>query len=178
MDVATKELWVVVGLPFSGKTTFTKTIQPEKADVISRDAILESINHDNVLRQKLFFKAQTINQPESVLFSTTKENAWNDVVTEEYVRRVTEKVQKSEKEKVIVDGTHLSVASRRFIKNILDRKIIAIIMYTPKDVCLVRFRGAQLQGIRSTITEKLIERMDEVKVLPTLQEGFDEIRCE
>lgn len=178
MDAATKELWVMVGLPFSGKTTFTQSFNSQTTEILSRDTILENINKDILLRQKLFLKARSILKPESFIYSTPEENVWNDVVTEEYVRQITEKIKKSQKEVVIVDGTHLSEASRRFVKNILDRKIIAIIMYTPKHMCLMRFRGAQIQGIRSTITEKLIERMDEVKVLPTLQEGFDEIRCE
>jgi len=173
--VPTKKLFVLVGLPFSGKTTWAREFVADSVTIISRDEILEQINKDVVLRARLFIEVQSIIQPESKIFFEKEKNAWNDVVTKEYVRQVIQKVQKSESEVVIVDGTHLSSASRKFVEMDFGRTKIAVQISTSKDLCIERWRQAIVTGIRSTITEELIQTMDRLREDPSKSEGFDEI---
>lgn len=173
--VPTKKLFVLVGLPFSGKTTWVREFVADFVTIISRDEILEQINKDVALRARLFIEAQSIIQPESKIFDEKEKNAWNDVVTKEYVRQVIQKVQKSESEVVIVDGTHLSSASRKFVAGDFGRMKIAVQISTSKDLCIDRWRQTHTSGIRSSITEELIQKMDALREDPLRSEGFDEI---
>lgn len=171
----TKKLFVLVGLPFSGKTTWAREFVGDSATIISRDEILEHINKDVALRARLFVQSQSIVRPESKIFDEKEKNAWNDVVTKEYVVQVIQKIQKCESDVVIVDGTHLSKASRKFVATDFGRRKIAVQISTPKDLCIGRWRQATLIGIRSSITEELIQKMDVLRENPSESEGFDEI---
>ncbi len=175
MDVPTKRLFVLIGLPFSGKTTWAQKFIGNSVTIISRDEILEHINTDVALRARLFVEAQNIIVPESKIFNSREKNSWNDVVTFEYVRQVTLDILKNKSDVVIVDGTHLSHASRKFCSNDFGRKKIAVLFDTKKVVCIDRWKKASVSGIRSSITEELINKMDTLREEPQLSEGFDEI---
>lgn len=177
MGHVTKTLYVLCGLPFSGKTTIAnKLMQSNDALLIERDRFLVSINREPISRAHIAEQAIKITDPVSKLGKTAKENAWNDALTLEYVSRVRATLAKTEKQTVIVDGTHLHPLSRSFIKGLEGWQKIAIFVNTPAEVCVIRFLGATTTGIRSTITPELIRNMAHVCEPPTEGEGFDEIQ--
>jgi predicted kinase len=81
----------------------------------------------------------------------------------------------SQNDVVIVDGTHLSLESRKFIAEDYGRKKIAVVFETPKEVCIERWKKGIVTGVRSTITEDLIHKMDNLRISPQKTEGFDEV---
>lgn len=173
--VPTKKLFVLIGLPFSGKTTWAREFVGDSVAIISRDVILENMQKDVSMRTRLLIEAQNILVPESHMFDSREKNAWNDVGTREYIRHVSEKICASGEDVVIVDGTHLSKDSRKFVAMDFGRKKIALVIGTSKDVCIDRWRHARTSGIRSSITEDLIQKMDALREEPSETEGFDEI---
>lgn len=171
----TKKLFVLIGLPFSGKTTWAREFVGDSVAIISRDVILENMQKDVSMRTRLLIEAQNILVPESHMFDSREKNAWNDVGTREYIRQVSEKICASGEDVVVVDGTHLTKASRKFVAMDFGRKKVALLIGTSKDVCIDRWRYARTSGIRSSITEDLIQKMDALREEPSLDEGFDEI---
>ncbi len=91
MVADTKLLFILVGLPFSGKTTWAEKYSSDSKEIISRDEILNSINRDTALRQYLFLEAKKIVEPVSQIYLSKEQNAWNDAVTNEYVKQVKKK---------------------------------------------------------------------------------------
>ncbi|MCC6563668.1 AAA family ATPase [Candidatus Uhrbacteria bacterium] len=177
MALATKTLYVLSGLPFSGKTTVAKKLMEENdALLIERDRFLESINTEQVSRARIAEHAARITEPVSKLGKTKQENAWNDALTLEYVGRVREAIKHTDKPVVIVDGTHLQPLSRSFIRGLDGWRKIAIPVPTDAETCITRFLGAKTSGIRLTITPELIRNLAQVYEAPTESEGFDEIR--
>lgn len=176
MPAHTKLLFVLVGLPFSGKTTWANNYSSSSKQIISRDEILNTINRDTALRQYLFLEAKKIAEPVSQIYMSKEQNAWNDVVTAQYIKQVQEKIRLSPADVVIVDGTHLGVESRKFILQDDGRKKIAAVFTTPKEICIERWKNGTVAGVRSTITEELIEKMDSLRIMPDKSEGFDEIQ--
>lgn len=176
MESVTKTVYVLVGLPFAGKTTYTKQLaQSGECLVIERDAFLEDINRDSVTREKLAQQAQTITAPISRLHDDVGRNAFNDAVTLEYVRRVTLAIDNSTASTIIVDGTHLQALSRSFVKQINNAHKIAVVFAPNPELSIERLSGEELVGVRKTVTPVLIRRMAEVFEMPRLEEGFDEI---
>ncbi len=173
--VPTKKLFVLIGLPFSGKTTWAREFLGDSVTIISRDEILENMQKDLSIRMRLLVEAQKILVPESQMFESKEKNTWNDVGTREYIRQVQEKIRSSEENVVIVDGTHLSITSRKFVAIDFGRRKIAVQISTSKDLCLDRWRQTHTSGIRSSITEELIQKMDALREDPSKSEGFDEI---
>lgn len=173
--VPIKKLFVLIGLPFSGKTTWAQEFAGDSVSIIFRDKILEDMQKDVSTRMRLLIEAQKILVPESQMFDSKEKNTWNDVGTREYVRQVQEKICSSEENVVIVDGTHLSTASRKFVTRDFGRTKIAVQISTPKDFCIERWRQARTSGIRSSITEELIQKMDALREEPEFSEGFDKI---
>lgn len=164
MAVPTKEILVLVGLPFSGKTTYSKTLANGDTEIISRDHILEEINADESLRISLAEYAKQIGK------------SWNDVVTEEYVRQVKQKIEQSTARTLVIDGTHLGVASRSFVASFPEYHPTAVVFSPSPEICLQRLAQANLSGIRSTVTPDLITNLHKLYIPPTKEEGFFEIR--
>lgn len=176
MASATKTVYVLVGLPLAGKTTYTKQLaRLGECLVIERDAYLENINRDPVTLEKLEQQAQAITVPVSRLHADVRRNAFNDAVTLEYVRRVIAAIKSSPASIIIVDGTHLQALSRSFVGQINDARKIAVVFTPDPELCIERLGGEVLVGVRTTVTPELIRRMAEVFEVPTLAEGFDEI---
>ncbi len=177
MRPATKTLYVLVGLPFSGKTTIaTQLMKDHDALLIERDRFLESLKGDPVTRARVSMRSRSIDHPVSRLGKTQEENAVNDALTLEYVSRVREAISRTDKPVVILDGTHLQPLSRSFVHGLDGWRRIAIAVGTDVGTCVRRFTSANTEGIRSTITPDLIRRMADVYEPPTQAEGFDEIR--
>ena len=179
MATATKTVYVLCGLPFSGKTTYAQTLlSATGALLIERDAFLEEINSDAQIRERLRGEAALIQQPLSKLAPTREGNQWNDVVTHEYTRRVRATIQASRAETIVVDGTHLWPLSRMFVQLLSDCVCIAIVIDTSPEVCVQRLQASlqEVRGVRATVTPELIHKMSQVFEQPTCEEGFYEVR--
>ena len=187
-----RELIVLCGLPFSGKTTYARAREAEGARVISRDAIVEELLRDHTLRERLRAEAATIADPISKLYDSRIENAFNDLLTREYVRHVGEMIrridttparspstavegEKPEVREVIVDGMHLQPLSRSFVAEFPDRHRVALVFPTPVDTCIQRFATEPQSGFRATLTPGTIRRLALVFEVPTMSEGFSSV---
>lgn len=175
-NVATRVLYVLSGLPFSGKTTVAKTLLTNNALLIERDRFLEDIKSEPTTLAALSIKARAITEPVSRLGTTREANAFNDVLTAEYCDRVANAIRGSVAEVIIVDGTHLQRLSRLFICLFPKFHTVAMVVETPPEVCVARLRVTPTSGVRSSVTPDMIQRMATVFERPTTQEGFNEVR--
>jgi predicted kinase len=180
MDMAAatspRTLFVLCGLPLSGKTTLAQTLLTEDTLLISRDQILETLYREPETLLRVKEAALQVHFPVSRLEETREANAFNDALTQAYVTRVTKRIQTSNKPIVIVDGTHLHPLSRSFVNAFPESRSIALVLTTPLAVCLERRKNTLLEGIRATITEPLLLKMHQAFIQPTHAEGFTEIR--
>lgn len=147
-----KELVLMVGIPGSGKSTFTKTHNITGYKVISRDEIRFNL----VKPDEEYFSKET--EVFSTFVSKTKEALANG-------------------ENVIADATFINEASRtKFLRalggSLEKTKIIAVKMDTPLEVCLER--NEKRTG-RAKVPREAIRRMELQSTTPDLEEGFDEI---
>jgi predicted kinase len=152
-----KNLWVMCGIPGSGKSTLIKKFQDwtpnEKIAVVSRDAIRYSIlneNDDYFAKEDEVFNT-FINTIKSFISSDTKY--------------------------IMVDATHISKGSRKKLLNALgsslkDVYLGAMVLDTSLETCLAR--NAEREG-RACVPEKVIINMSKSFTIPTLEEGFDVI---
>ncbi|TAK05684.1 hypothetical protein EPO33_00870 [Patescibacteria group bacterium] len=172
----TRTIYVLVGLPFSGKTTLAaQLVRENDAYLIERDRFLEDLRHDPQTRARVAEEAQSVGQPISRLASIREENARNDVLTRIYVERVRDMILATEKPVVIVDGTHLQALSRSFIRELPGWRTVAVVLPTDAEECIRRLTSSVPTGIRSAITPDLIRRMAAVYEPPGMAEGFDEL---
>ena len=138
-------LYMMVGIPGSGKSTFAKTL---KGKYVSRDEI----------RFKLL-------QNEDDYFSKEKE------VFQKFIYEI--KKGLIENKDVIVDATHINKNSRnKVLSKVCPIKTIAVVMDTPLDICLQR--NAQRSG-RAFVPEDAIRNMYQNMTIPNYDEGFDDI---
>lgn len=176
METVTKTIYVLSGLPFSGKTTVAKSLLVDGGLLIERDRFLEAINREPETLKRLQQEALTITEPISRLASSKRANAFNDALTHEYVKRVISTIKNSSEQIIAVDGTHLQPLSREFVREFKDATCIALIVDRPNSLCIDRWRATVTQGVRTTITEDLIRRMQTVFEHPIKEEGFTEVR--
>lgn len=172
-----RTLYVLCGLPFSGKTTYAGELLRHNAGLlIERDAFLETINHEPETLECLQEEARQVKRPISQLALDQGQNAFNDVLTREYGQRVKRAIQASSATTIVVDGTHLQPLSRAFVKDLQDWRAVAVIVDTDVEECVRRFEQAHvIHGVRSTITSDLIRNMARVFERPALTEGFAEV---
>lgn len=150
-----KRLWIMVGIPASGKSTFIATHDNffnERKAVISRDNVRFSM----------------IKEGDSY-FSREKE------VFNEFIRQI--KISLEENFDTIVDATHINAGSRSKLLRALgdslkNIEINAIVIRTPLDVALER--NSKREGL-SLVPESAIRDMYSHFTIPTLDEGFDNI---
>lgn len=177
MVAVTKTLYVLVGLPFSGKTTYAKQLaQAGECLVIERDRFLEDMKQEPTTLERLHRDAVLITRPTSRLTHDQEKNAFNDALTLEYVQRIVEVLHSTSATTVIIDGTHLQALSRSFVRQLPDWCSIGLVFKPDLDISLERLKTTELEGVRKTVTPELIGRMAEVFEMPTLAEGFAEIR--
>ncbi len=179
MATATKQIYVLCGLPFSGKTTYVQELkQSLKGNclIIERDAFLEQINREEETRERLRLMAKSILRPVSRLASMLEANAFNDALTQEYVQRVQRQIRDTEAAHIIIDGTHLQPLSRAFFDPHIEAKYVAIVLERDPTLCIARWEMTAVVGVRRTITAELIRRMAEVYERPALAEGFAHIQ--
>lgn len=144
------KLFIMMGAPGSGKTTWCKNNVPKNAVYISRDEIRFNIIKD-----------------EDSYFS--KEKIVYDIFTNKINKALESGLD------VYADQTSLNAGSRKKLINALNKKpdeIIGIYFTTPLDIVLQR--NAQRTG-RALVPEDVVVNMFNSLTRPTLDEGFTEI---
>lgn len=142
-------LYVMVGVPGSGKSTWVKA-HKGNATYVSRDEVRFSM----VAEDEEYF---------------SKENA----VFAEYCRRINEALSKGED--VFADATHLNKASRRKLLNNVKgyEELHAIVMMT--DCAESISRNDNRTGTRAFVPHSDIRRMANQFEMPETSEGFNSI---
>ena len=150
-----KRLWLLVGIPGSGKSTWIKNHRlyfSDKYAAISRDKIRFSLLKEN---DDYFSK--------------------EDQVWKEYLSQTISSLLLNED--TILDATHLNEKSRskilRALKNyLIDFEINAIVINTSLNEALKR--NDNRTG-REFVPKAQIRRMAAQMTIPTIEEGFDHI---
>ena len=150
-----KRLWVMVGVPGSGKSTFIanhKDFFNEQKAIISRDEIRFS-----------FMK-----EGDSYFTNETK-------VFNEFIKQIINSLNTNID--TIVDATHISKGSRRKLlkalgTNLKDIEVNAIVISVPLDVAIER--NNKREGIK-IVPEIAIMKMYNNYEEPIIEEGFDNI---
>lgn len=140
-------LYLMCGIPGSGKSTFAKTYFPN-ATYVSRDEVRYSM----VTEDKEYFSK------EDQVFST-------------FVNKINEGL--GESVDVIADATHLNPQSRAklFSKLKINKnytQVVAVVMRTPLNVCLER--NENRRGTRAYVPPSVIRRMYNSFRMPTTEE--------
>lgn len=150
-----KNLFVLCGLPGSGKSTYaSKTFNTSNDIIISRDKIRFSLLKDN---DEYFSK--------------------EDEVYNKFINDINFYLsEKSNKKNIIVDQTNLNLCARYRLLHKLNLKnvnnLIAIYFDIPLDVCIQR--NNQRTG-RALVPENVIRDMSKKLVVPDESEGFNSI---
>lgn len=144
------KLYVMVGVPGSGKSTWAKTHCQEPDVVVSRDEVRFSMVAEN---EEYF----------------SKENA----VFKEFCKQITDNLNAGVN--VFADATHINAASRRkLLSNVSGYdEVQAIVIATPY---LQTFeQNENRAGTRAFVPRSVIRRMMNQLDFPTFEEGFSQI---
>ncbi len=152
MKKSKSKVFLMCGIPGSGKTTFIKTrLWNYKLCYISRDKIRFSLLKDN-----------------EDYFSREKQ------VYKEFIKEINNALARDE-ERIIVDATHLTVSSRnKILKQLkyIPAEINAVYVDCPLDVAIER--NSHRTG-RELVPTSAIENMYKSLQKPTIEEGFSSI---
>ena len=144
------KLIMLIGLPASGKTSFTKTLQcsykNDDIEIISSDAIRKE------------------------LFGSEEEQKYNNKVFEEVYKRARFSIQ--HKKITVIDATNLNRKRRiGFLKSIPDCLAEAIVFAIPFELCCERNAARE-----RVVPQSAMERMYRSFQPPHYAEGFDDIQ--
>ena len=144
------KLYIMVGIPGSGKSTWIKNHLTENDVVVSRDKVRFSIIGEN-----------------DEYFS--KENQ----VFAEFCRQINENLKAGKN--VFADATHLNEFSRRKLLNSVSgySELEAVVLSTTCEEALKRNKNRE--GTRSFVPKSVIRRMNSQLVFPDFSEGFSTI---
>ena len=140
-------LILMVGIPGSGKSTYTKTKIERRVRILSSDAIRKE------------------------LFDDENDQEHNDIVFETLYNRAREHLEAGRD--VLIDATNNNKKNRkRTLEHFADLNIKrkAIVIETPVDVCIKRDKRRE-----RTVGTEVINKFAENFEYPTKDEGFDEI---
>ena len=148
-----KKVFLLSGVPASGKSTFVKT-NSKKGDVwVSRDAIRFSFLGDN-----------------EDYFSHEEE------VFDCFINFINQVLDEPDTERIFIDATHLNKYSRRKTTNKINRKNIlelnCVYFNVPFEVC--KERNSLREGL-TKVPETAMEHMYNGFTFPVKEEGFDKI---
>ena len=140
------KLFVMIGLPGSGKTTCAKILsKSEEAIIVSSDEIRKE------------------------LFGDINDQTQNEKVFEEVEKRI---INGLKEKNVIYDATNINYKRRMvFLQKIKDAQKIAILIAVPYEECIERNNQRERK-----IPEEVITRMYYNFYIPQYYEGFDDIR--
>lgn len=147
-----KHLYLMIGVPGSGKSTYAKNILKYGDIYISRDEI----------RYSLLTEEDDYFAKENEVIKTFIDNIDKSLVNEEYCGDV------------YADATHLSPKSRAQVLNQLKNKdkVSAIYLDIPLDLILER--NSKRKG-RALVPENVVRRMYNSVILPTKVEGIEKL---
>ena len=147
-----KHLYLMVGVPGSGKSTYAKNILKDGDIYISRDEI----------RYSLLTEEDDYFAKENEVIKTFIDNIDKSLVNEEYCGDV------------YADATHLSPKSRAQVLNQLKNKDKVSVIYLDIPLNIILERNAQRKG-RALVPENVVRRMYNSIILPTKAEGIEEL---
>ena len=141
---------MLIGLPASGKTSFTKTLQfsykNDDIEIISSDAIRKE------------------------LFGSEEEQKYNNKVFEEVYKRARFSIQ--HKKITVIDATNLNRKRRiNFIKTMPKCKVEAVVFAIPFEECCKRNAARE-----RVVPQEAMEKMYRSFQPPHYAEGFDDIQ--
>ena len=149
-----KNLWILVGIPGSGKSTWAKREANKETDIIiSRDEIRFSLLNEN---DEYFSKEKLV---------------WKTFIKE------IQKAIDENKENIFIDATHLNRINRDKVQNALNipdhYNVYAACFITPLDVCLERNAG---RTGRAFVPEEVIRDMKiHQYTIPCANEEFTDV---
>ena len=147
-----KHLYLMVGVPGSGKSTYVKNILKNGDIYISRDEI----------RYSLLTEEDDYFAKENEVIKTFINNIDKSLVNEESCGDV------------YADATHLSPKSRAQVLNQLKNKDKVSVIYLDIPLNIILERNAQRKG-RALVPENVVRRMYNSIILPTKAEGIEEL---
>ena len=147
-----KRLYLMMGVAGSGKSTYAKNILKYGDIYVSRDEIRYSLLTD---KDDYFAKENEVIR----LFIQTIDKA---LVNEDYQGNV------------YADATHLSPKSRAQVLNQLKNKDKVSVIYLDIPLNIILERNAQREG-RALVPENVVRRMYNSIILPTKEEGIEEL---
>ena len=147
-----KHLYLMVGVPGSGKSTYVKNILKDGDIYISRDEI----------RYSLLTEEDDYFAKENEVIKTFIDNIDKSLVNEKYCGDV------------YADATHLSPKSRAQVLNQLKNKDKVSVIYLDIPLNIILERNAQRKG-RALVPENVVRRMYNSIILPTKAEGIEEL---
>ena len=148
------DLYLMCGIPGSGKSTFLKNIVKKDTPftIISRDAIRFSIV-----------------KPEEDYFSH------EDEVLKIFWKKINESLAAGKD--TFVDQTSLNPRARKWLLQHVNGYIHANLIWIKEDLETCLKRNELRYGTRAYVPQKVIRRMYNQFVEPSLDEGFDYIFC-
>ena len=147
-----KHLYLMMGVPGSGKSTYVKNILKDGDIYISRDEI----------RYSLLTEEDDYFAKENEVIKTFIDNIDKSLINEEYCGDV------------YADATHLSPKSRAQVLNKLKNKDKVSVIYLDIPLNIILERNAQRKG-RALVPENVVRRMYNSIILPTKAEGIEEL---
>lgn len=147
-----KHLYLMIGVPGSGKSTYAKNILKYGDIYISRDEI----------RYSLLTEEDDYFAKENEVIKTFIDNIDKSLVNEEYCGDV------------YADATHLSPKSRAQVLNQLKNKDKVSAIYLDIPLNLILERNTKRKG-RALVPENVVRRMYNSIILPTKAEGIEKL---